>query len=398
MRRPWLRLPTDLRVRDVSTRLAWVELLDAWDSGVTVTVTELAAVTGWSRDKSHTFMSRAREWAVNNGAELPDGERARVGRTPAERGANAERTESERPTTKERAESARDRTLTERSPNADRTPTEREGAPTRARLPYGDQRSEIRETPSAREPARASASPLDQKPGDSHEGTSVRADSRNWATAGDTPNPSRADGDRVVQREPVPATMPGAAGGSGPVPGGRPPAVPAVATPAGDPGLSEDTSPIHIGGRKIPGDLTALLYEMVPGGKGLPGRLVAVDKPSAVRTTRALLAVAPDDLRYVPGLGGKTGADAVVAFLRARWGIEPGCLAAAADPDLAAWDLIWTLPAPVPQGPPLPDGTLSPRHLRAVQALGGRLAIRSASTFDIPKLKARFIEACRSAS
>jgi len=397
MSAPWARYPAGLRHLPLDERAAWVELLDAWHEGVSVSVSDLQSVTKWGRGKAHSFIARALAWANEHGAMVPEGAPSAPTGTPAERQRNGSGTGAERPTTKERAESAPTGTMAERNRNDGGTLPEREGPPTRARLPYGDQRSEIRETPCAREPARASASPFDQKPGDSHEGISVRADSRDRATAGDTPNPSRADGDRVVQREPVPATMPGAAGGSGPVPGGRPPAVPAVATPAGDPGLSEDTSPIHIGGRKIPGDLTALFYKMQPGGKVLPLRMVAEDKPNAVRTTRALLAIPAEELRYVPGLG-KTGATTVAAWLRSEWGVEPGCLAAAADPDLAAWDLIWTLPAPVPQGPPLPDGTLSPRHLRAVQALGGRLAIRSASTFDIPKLKARFIEACRSAS
>lgn len=173
---------------------------------------------------------------------------------------------------------------------------------------------------------------------------------------------------------------PGAGGHAAPAPG------PVLGPPVAA-GVDDDVSPVRVGDRVLAGDLPALLSGM-PSGDRVALALVK----GGTLTTRALLRVRPDQLRYTKGLGGQ-GADNVVRHLAAL-GVEPGCLSPELE-DERVWDQCLTGPPPQP-GEPTP-AYLRPRHLAALSVVGGRLGIRRANQFDVKKLREKFLNHCKAA-
>lgn len=140
-----------------------------------------------------------------------------------------------------------------------------------------------------------------------------------------------------------------------------------------------------MGDRVLPGDLPALLSGMPSGPR------VAIDLTrGGTLTTRALLMIRPDQLRYTKGLG-KQGADNVVRHLAAL-GVEPGCLSPELE-DERVWDQCLMGPPPQP-GEPTP-AYLRPRHLAALSVVGGRTGIRRANQFELNKLREKFLNHCK---
>lgn len=185
-----------------------------------------------------------------------------------------------------------------------------------------------------------------------------------------------------------------------PAPAPKPQPVPLDVKPAPQPqapvalpaplAVADDLGPVQVGDRALPGDLVALLYGM-RGGEALLLRLVR--SPGAA-TTRELLSIHPDRLRFVPGLG-DTRALALAAYLRDAWQVEAGCLCAEYH-DERAWDAC-LLGDPPRAGEP-PPAIFAPRHMEAFSKLGGRQRVRQANSFDLTQLRKRFMSLCKGAA
>lgn len=131
---------------------------------------------------------------------------------------------------------------------------------------------------------------------------------------------------------------------------------------------------------------------------------------AAIRTWAGLRALTPMDLHRA-GITNPRAKHSLVELLslRARYEDqerpEPAWATEMAPPpspddsrgDPAAWECIWS-EEPAALSKPAPEGRYQPHQIRAIQKLGGRRQIRACSMYDLPKLKARFLELCRGAA